>query len=222
MQYYWAYGANLNIKSMLRRCPEAEKFGPYTVADAALIFRSVADVTIRKDSVVPGGLWRISKQDEANLDRFEGVASGFYMKRYLPVTIDGEKVQVLFYQMKISRGVLPPSEEYFQTILRGYKDFGLNKDVLMAALDASWSDKHPTRRLVDRHHRKGQPKLMRTKTSRVSPLPEIEPRLLKKTRHHEIGPSESEYRAAERRYRRNEQRFYNPNWAVVHSGGRDD
>lgn len=158
---YWAYGSNLNIRAMKRRCPGAVKSSAFAVHDAALIFRGVADVTVRRGSVVHGGFWWITDECERQLDRYEGVSLRLYLKRHLPVKIRGVVHKVLFYQMATSRGVLPPSQDYADTIARGYRDFGLPVEALEDAIRESWDDKSPTNFLRERHARKGMPRLAR-------------------------------------------------------------
>lgn len=157
---YWAYGSNLCHASMRRRCPDARPLKRLDVGESALVFRGVADVTIRKGSTVVGGLWSISPDDEAALDRYEG-APRFYMKRYLPIQYKGQLRKVLFYQMRADRGVMPPSEDYVAVIARGYQDFGLPLESLDRALAASWEDKDVTPMLRRRHEEKGRKTLAR-------------------------------------------------------------
>lgn len=163
---YWAYGSNLNIAAMRERCPAARKVGRLFVEDAALVFRGVADVTVCEGSVVPGGLWEITRECERSLDRYEGVASRLYLKRYLTVKRKGKKREVvLFYQMRMSTGVQPPSEFYLDLIARGYRDFGLPLEVLDAAVAESWSEKKITPILRERHERRGRPTLAKAVSS---------------------------------------------------------
>lgn len=159
--FYWAYGSNLNVEAMRRRCPAARQVKQMFVTDAALVFRGVADVTHRKGNMVPGGLWEITHKCEEVLDRYEGVNSRFYLKRYLPVKFKGKVRDCLFYQMRASNGVMPPSEYYLETIEQGYRDFGLDLAYLDVALQESWGSKEVTDWLANRHVRKGQPKLAR-------------------------------------------------------------
>lgn len=158
---YWAYGSNLCVRNMKERCPGAKKLRRLYVQGGQLVFRGVADVTTKEDSVVPGGLWRITKDCERALDRYEGVASGLYMKKWLEVEMEGNTYEVLFYQMRMSRGVMPPSECYLDTIVEGYRDFGLDTAVLDIALQESWSNKNVTDTLRRRHFNKGMPTLAR-------------------------------------------------------------
>lgn len=165
MTLYWAYGSNISKEQMLRRCPDARPVCPIIVDDARLVFRFAADVVWDKGSSTPGALWDITDRCERSLDHFEGVAAGTYLKRWMDVRIKGKKRPVLYYQMSISRGVLPPSEEYIETIARGYRDFGLDLADLDAALQRSWDDRHVTDRMARKHWSKGSPRLARPMTS---------------------------------------------------------
>lgn len=163
---YWAYGSNLCIEQMKRRCPAAIKLEKLVVDDGELIFRGVADVRVKKGSSVQGGLWRITKECEAELDFFEGVNSETrtYLKRYMLVERRGRKEDVLFYQMRTHRGIMPPTERYYATIRRGYKDFGLDVSALHAAVDAAWDNKDVTPQLRYKHEQRGTPRLVGRRT----------------------------------------------------------
>lgn len=153
--WYWAYGSNLNVRSMQRRCPSARKFGKLIVDDCQLIFRGVADVIYKSGSSVQGGLWRITSRCEAALDGYEGFPH-FYGKKYLKIRTksDGKEHRVLYYYMKRG-GIMPPSTYYLDTIAQGYKDFGLDLNCLDEAVRRSWTDKDATQELKDRHVRRG-------------------------------------------------------------------
>lgn len=157
----WAYGSNLCIRQMRDRCPDAIKVGPLIVDDCRLVFRGVADVTYDPGAYTPGGLWDITDRDERLLDAFEGIPTGTYMKKYFPLRYRGRECRAMLYQMKISKGVMPPSEEYVQRIEEGYRDFGLDLADLSAAIERSWEDKHLTQTMIKRHRRRGSPRLAR-------------------------------------------------------------
>jgi AIG2-like family len=158
---YWAYGANLNVDSMARRCPGAEPVAALVMPNGALVFRGVADVVVRKGSEVHGGLWWITPACERSLDRFEGVSSGLYLKRELVVRLSKVPHKCLFYQMAMSTGVMPPSEHYLDTIAEGYRDFGLDLDALDEAVQESWVGKKVTSVLRRRYLAKGSLKMSR-------------------------------------------------------------
>ena len=145
---YWAYGANLNVVAMRRRCPDAKKVGRLILPHGQLTFRGVADVEIVDDpaATISGGLWEISRIDEANLDIFEGVKQGVYAKRYMLLRFRGEERRCMFYKMSDGCAIDPPYEHYYDTIAGGYSDFDLDKRCLEEALARSWADSKKDRR----------------------------------------------------------------------------
>jgi len=161
MIYYWAYGSNLNVNQMRLRCPGAVQVSPLILEDGMLVFRNVADVTAIRGRKIAGGLWKITPEHEATLDKNEGVASRWYLKRYILIEVDGKKHDCLFYQMRISTGIMPPTEAYLDCIIQGYRDFNLDLNLLDAALHESWSNKQLTPLLRERHSRRGSPRLAR-------------------------------------------------------------
>lgn len=153
---YWAYGSNLNRAAMAERCPGARMVGPLTIKGGALVFRGVADVILRDDSAIPGGVWEINQEDERELDLYEGVRSGLYRKLYLRLAVDGRERRCLYYAMSPDRyGIAPPSEPYLETIMEGYRDFGLPMERLEAAVMESWEDKRLTPRIARHRRRRG-------------------------------------------------------------------
>ena len=135
-RYYWAYGSNLSIAQMRLRCPRAVKVGRLFGRCVRLAFRGAADVDIvvgKPDVICPGGLWKITPECEAALDRWEGVIKGTYAKWFFEAEVEkGKTENVLFYK-KISNGLIPPRDDYYRTILRGYKDFNLDPKYLVKA-----------------------------------------------------------------------------------------
>lgn len=143
---YWAYGSNLNVRQMARRCPNARKVKALPVYGAKLVFRSVADVIITDNpaDVCLGGLWRISRRDEDNLDRYEGIKNGLYTKEYFFIRDQSRHYHKVLYYKMASDGVFPPDEIYLNCIVQGYLDFGLDMTKLDSAVRRSWEDKHKT------------------------------------------------------------------------------
>jgi len=137
---YVAYGSNLNLEGMWRRCPNAEPVGKATLSGYRLWFRSVADVVRIKGAKVPVGIWRITSECEEALDVYEGVAGGLYRKETVRFR-DGR--EALIYRMN-RRGIMPPTSGYLETIRQGYDDFKLDHTYLQAALEHSLDRKNPT------------------------------------------------------------------------------
>lgn len=158
---YFAYGSNLNKDAMSRRCPDAEALGELFLSDARLIFRGVADCIEEPGATCPGGVWQITPACERALDRYEGVASGFYSKVYVPIIgVPGE--DSLMYYVMNSTGIMPPTRGYLSTIEQGYRDFGLPLADLKAAVKQSWDDKDKTYFERRRRHKDGHAPLAPT------------------------------------------------------------
>ncbi len=136
---YFAYGSNLNMEQMLRRCPKARPVQPYLHVGYHLVFRGVADITPASEDFVLGALWSITGACELALDRYEGYQphspdSGMYRKIYWQDRVQGEDVRIMAYTMNSYR-FCPPSESYLECIRQGYRDWGLDQGILTEALD---------------------------------------------------------------------------------------
>lgn len=140
--FYFAYGSNLNMAQMRRRCPDAKPLGKVILPDARLIFRGVADIEFADGASVHGGLWEITKECEKALDIYEGVKNGLYRKEYITVSVTRKKRgkpevgEALVYVMNRSHYSMPASH-YYNVIARGFKDFGLDHEALKAALQVT-------------------------------------------------------------------------------------
>lgn len=135
---YAAYGSNLNLRQMAFRCPDTTVVGTAELKDHELVFRGnsgfgVATVEPRKGGSVPILLWEISKRDEKNLDCYEGWPT-FYGKQTLSFQADGQTIPAMVYVMTPGHEAALPSEAYYETILEGYADNGLDPAVLEHAL----------------------------------------------------------------------------------------
>ena len=121
---YFAYGSNLHHFQMKRRCKDSFFLRKIRLKDFKLTFRSkyrAADIEIKKNSTVPGGLFEISKSDEKKLDVYEDYPT-LYKKYYF--NYYGKKVMT--YTMVKKSLFKFPTERYLKIIKRGYKDCGLD------------------------------------------------------------------------------------------------
>ena len=133
---YFAYGSNLNIFQMQRRCKDSKFLKKIKLKDFRLTFRSryrAADIEPKKNSIVPGALFEISKSDEKKLDLYEDYPI-LYTKYYF--TYYGKKVMT--YTMVKKTKFTYPTERYLNVVKRGYKDCKLEKKYLLRALKPSW------------------------------------------------------------------------------------
>ena len=129
---YFAYGSNLHHFQMKRRCKDSEFLKKINLKDFRLTFRSkyrAADIEYKKNSIVPGGLFEISKSDEKKLDVYEDYPT-LYKKHYF--NYYGKKVMT--YIMVKKTPFKFPTERYLNVVKRGYKDCGLDKRYLNKGL----------------------------------------------------------------------------------------
>ena len=133
---YFAYGSNLNHFQMKRRCKDSKFIKKINLKDFRLTFRSkdrAADIESKKHSIVPGGLFEISKSDEKKLDVYEDYPV-LYKKHYF--SYYGKRVMT--YIMVKKTKFTYPTEKYLNVVKCGYKDCELNKKYLIKALMPSW------------------------------------------------------------------------------------
>ena len=133
---YFAYGSNLNHFQMKRRCKDSKFLKKIKLKDFRLTFRSkyrAADIEVKKNSIVPGALFEISRSDEKKLDVYEDyplLYKKYYFKYY--------DKKVMTYIMTKKTKFKYPTEKYLNVIKRGYKDCKLEKKYLLKALMCSW------------------------------------------------------------------------------------
>ena len=129
---YFAYGSNLNHFQMKRRCKDSKFLKKINLKDFRLTFRSkyrAADIEPKKNSLVPGGLFDISKSDEKKLDIYEDYPI-LYKKMYFK-----------YYNKTVMTYIMPkktifryPTERYLNVDKQGYKDCKLDHKYLKKAL----------------------------------------------------------------------------------------
>lgn len=131
---YIAYGSNLNLGQMARRCPTAEIAGKAVLRNWKLAFRGVATIERCTGHTVPVLVWRLQPKDERSLDAYEGWPH-LYRKETLRITMDGERAYAMAYVMNEARRPYSmPSKGYLQTILEGYEQAGFNEGILWQAV----------------------------------------------------------------------------------------
>ena len=129
---YFAYGSNLNLFQMKRRCKDSVFIKKYELRGYRLNFRSkyrAADIERSKNSLVPGALFEISKSDEKKLDIYEDYPI-LYKKLYFTYY----NKTVMTYIMVKKTGFRYPTERYLNVVKRGYKDCKLDTKYLKVAL----------------------------------------------------------------------------------------
>ena len=129
---YFAYGSNLNHFQMKRRCKDSKFIKKINLKGYTLNFRSkyrAADIEKKNNSIVPGGLYEISKSDEKKLDIYEEFPI-LYEKYYF--LYHGKTVMT--YTMTKKTPFKFPTERYFNVVKHGYKDCKIDQKYLKKAL----------------------------------------------------------------------------------------
>ena len=129
---YFAYGSNLNHFQMKKRCKDSKYLKRIDLKDFKLTFRSIyraADIEPKKNYIVPGDLFEISKNDEKKLDLYEDFPI-LYKKYYFFYNNN----KVMTYTMVKKTPFSFPRERYLNVIKQGYKDCKLDIRHLFKAL----------------------------------------------------------------------------------------
>ena len=117
---------------MKRRCKDSAFLKKINLSNFKLTFRSkyrAADIEPKKNSIVPGALFEISKSDEKKLDIYEDYPV-LYKKYYF--TYYGKTIMT--YIMTKKTLFTFPTERYLNLIKRGYKDCKIEMKYLNKAL----------------------------------------------------------------------------------------
>jgi gamma-glutamylcyclotransferase (GGCT)/AIG2-like uncharacterized protein YtfP len=133
--FYFAYGSNLHHQQMKRRCKDSVFIKKINLQGFKLTFRSkyrAADIETKKNSIVPGALFEISKSDEKKLDVYEDYPV-LYKKYYF--TYYGKKVMT--YTMTQKTIFMYPTEKYLNIVKKGYINCNLDQSYLKKALQQS-------------------------------------------------------------------------------------
>lgn len=131
---YFAYGSNMDRDQMAYRCPDsvfttvAQLDGYCFMMDAA----GFATVDEASELNVQGALWAISMVDEAELDRYEGVASGCYRKAYPHVSIpdDCSCWPLVYISQRIPFSETSFRKGYCEKVLNAAKALGLDGETI--------------------------------------------------------------------------------------------
>lgn len=140
--YYFAYGSNMNLDQMEFRCPHAEVARNVRLEGYCLAFRGrnpgngVATILPREGCHVDGVLWKITRQCEESLDRYEGYPH-LYGKEKIRVSGRGkENLSAMAYVMNEPYKDCPskPSDYYLKGILEGCRQNQLPVKPVMEAV----------------------------------------------------------------------------------------
>lgn len=138
---YLAYGSNLNLAQMAKRCPTARVVDSLTLDGYQLLFKgphdaAVATIEPQQGSRVPVLVWEITPEDEAALDHYEGWPI-LYRKETITIPIGKRLSKAMVYLMNDNRPLGLPGCYYYSIILEGYKTAGFDVGILRQAVSDS-------------------------------------------------------------------------------------
>lgn len=136
--YYVAYGSNMNIIQMKRRCPNSKVIGIGELRGWELKFNSCATIKPNENKSTPVLVWQIHPQDWHNLDAYESYPS-YYRKEILDVNVDNKTHPALVYIMNCGDNVYsPPTSSYYESIADGYRQNNMDLSPLVEARNKSF------------------------------------------------------------------------------------
>ena len=123
---YFAYGSNLNLQQMENRCPGAQAIGRVCLSgwEFRIEQRGHATIIPKAGGIAWGGLWGIDDDHLASLDRYEGVAGGYYDRVSLSIETDAGLQECLVYVAELGFNGTP-RDAYVDAILEGATAFNL-------------------------------------------------------------------------------------------------
>jgi len=133
---YVAYGSNINLEQMAFRCPNSEVVGTAMLQGYELQFKRVATIEKSSDAQTPVLIWKLPKEDENVLDRFEDFPS-LYRKEQVYLEVNGQEQKAMVYIMNGNHPLAEPSMGYYECIQQGYIENGMDLSYLERALEQS-------------------------------------------------------------------------------------
>ena len=134
-QLYIAYGSNINLKQMAYRCPHSKVVGTSEIKDFELEFRGVATIVPKENASVPVLIWELDERDLPTLNSYEGWPR-LYRQEKMDFELNGKSCEGMAYLMNHGE-IATPSQQYYNTILQGYRENGLDESYLQRALENS-------------------------------------------------------------------------------------
>jgi hypothetical protein len=126
MPLYFAYGSNMDVVAMARRCPRSKALGLARLERHGLVAMREGWLTADRDpsSAVHGVLWSLASSDVAALDRYEGLSEGLYAKLMQAVIAEsGPKRAIVYFGANAGPGV--PRPAYIAEVLAAAKSWPL-------------------------------------------------------------------------------------------------
>jgi len=134
VRFYFAYGSNMWLAQMNSRCPGHSRIGLGILSGYRWLINrhGYATLAVAADEAVHGVVYTLTETDELNLDAYEEVDSGLYLKQECTVRMAERELSCLVYIDPVSEEGAPEAA-YIARINYGLRDAGLPE---------SYVDKH--------------------------------------------------------------------------------
>ena len=128
--YYFAYGHNTNKEQFYKRIPKAQLIGKANLNHYKFSLEQYSDIKPNGSSHVEGVLWKIPKDSEPQLNKYEQ----FYERIPVIVSCSGKKYKAYAYKIKGEHYGKNPSQDYIDYVRKGYKENDLPESQLDKAV----------------------------------------------------------------------------------------
>jgi len=126
VRFYFAYGSNMWLAQMNSRCPGHSRIGLGILSGYRWLINrhGYATLAVAADEAVHGVVYTLTETDEQNLDAYEEVDSGLYLKQECTVRMAERELSCLVYIDPVSEEGAPEAA-YIARINYGLRDAGL-------------------------------------------------------------------------------------------------
>jgi gamma-glutamylcyclotransferase (GGCT)/AIG2-like uncharacterized protein YtfP len=133
MPLYFAYGANMDVEDMARRCPRSQLLGVARLMRHRLAITREGWLTATRDARgrVHGVLWDLALADVSALDRFEQLGDGLYVKTTQAVIAGSGPKRALVY-FGANAGPGRADGDYIRAVIASARHWRLPEDGLAA------------------------------------------------------------------------------------------
>jgi len=133
MPLFFAYGANMDVGAMARRCPRSKPFGTARLMRHRLVVMREGWLNVTRDAnaTVHGVLWDVALADVAALDRYEGVGEGLYTKKLqVVVSQRGARRALIYFGANNGPGIV--QTDYLEAVIAAARHWDLPPAALAA------------------------------------------------------------------------------------------
>jgi hypothetical protein len=126
MPLYFAYGSNMDVKAMARRCPRSKALGLARLERHRLAVMREGWLTAVRNpsSAVHGVMWELALSDVAALDRYENLSQGLYVKLAQAIIAErGPKQAIVYFGVNAGPGAARPA--YLAEVLAAARSWPL-------------------------------------------------------------------------------------------------